>query len=263
MNPNSVELSLSLKPFYVPKSLSSLFLDLSKIDNQYYKLSVLSDYIGKLEEEFARVQPLKHLLPQCTLLLMEAIETLKVEFTNIKNNLKNNEKEGERETQKIISTCSATEEHYGNSQPCKEKGNNMEGLMMAYKENSTWNCVGASSSSGKEKEVAAIEEYSWRNDETFYCNYDHHHHHHHHLKPLTQAIWKNNRRFWSSELHSRFVEALNMLGGNEVATPKQIRDLMQVEGLTIDQVKSHLQVKFNLLSLINNACIILYIVQKK
>ncbi|MFQ6619457.1 hypothetical protein Gotur_001261 [Gossypium turneri] len=241
MNPNSVELSLSLKPLYVPKSLSSLFLDLSKIDNQYYKLSVLSDYICKLEEELARVQPLKHLLPQCTLLLMEAIETLKVEFTNIKNNLKNNEKEGERETQKIISTCSATEEHCGNSQPCKEKGNNMEGLMMAYKENSTWNCVGASSSSGKEKEVAAIEEYSWRNDETFYCNYDHHHHHHHHLKPLTQPIWKNNRRCWSSELHSRFVEALNMLGGNEVATPKQIKDLMQVEGLTIDQVKSHLQ----------------------
>ncbi|TYH42228.1 hypothetical protein E1A91_D11G048200v1 [Gossypium mustelinum] len=100
MNPNSVELSLSLKPLYVPKSLSSLFLDLSKIDNQYYKLSVLSDYIYKPEEELARVQPLKHLLPQCTLLLMEGNRTLKVEFTNIKNNLKNNEK-GERETQKI------------------------------------------------------------------------------------------------------------------------------------------------------------------
>ncbi|KAK8344633.1 hypothetical protein V6Z12_A07G091000 [Gossypium hirsutum] len=230
MNPNSVELSLSFKPLYVPKSLSSLFLDLSKIDNQYYKLSVLSDYICKLEEELARVQPLKH-FPQCTLLLMEAIETLKVEFTNIKNNLKNNEKEGERETQKIINSL----------QPCKEKGNNMEGLMMAYKENSTWNCVGASSRSGKEKEVAAIDEYSWRNDETFDCNYDHHLHQHHHLKPLTQPIWKNNRRCWSFELHSRFVEALNMLGGIEVATPKQIRDLMQVEGLTIDQVKSHLQ----------------------
>ncbi|TYH72829.1 hypothetical protein ES332_D05G283100v1 [Gossypium tomentosum] len=213
MNPNSVELSLSLKPFYVPKSLSSLFLDLSKIDNQYYKLPVLSDYICKPEEELARVQPLKHLLSQCTLLLMEAIETLKVEFTNIKNNPKNNKKERERETQKIISTCHSV-------QPCKEKGNNMEVLMMAYKENSTWNCVGASSSSGKEKEVAAIDEYSCRNDETFDCNYDHHHHHHHHhLKPLTQPIWKNSRRCWSSKLHSRFVEALNMLGGNEGQNP--------------------------------------------
>lgn len=31
-----------------------------------------------------------------------------------------------------------------------------------------------------------------------------------------------------------------------VATPKQIRELMQVEGLTNDEVKSHLQVSFNL-----------------
>ncbi|MBA0548261.1 hypothetical protein Golob_019370, partial [Gossypium lobatum] len=54
MNPSSIELSLSLKPSYVPKSISSLLLDLSKIDNQYYKLSVLNDYICKLEEELAR-----------------------------------------------------------------------------------------------------------------------------------------------------------------------------------------------------------------
>lgn len=31
--------------------------------------------------------------------------------------------------------------------------------------------------------------------------------------------------------------------GETVATPKQIRDLMKVDGLTNDEVKSHLQVK--------------------
>ncbi|KAK7292084.1 hypothetical protein RIF29_07766 [Crotalaria pallida] len=49
------------------------------------------------------------------------------------------------------------------------------------------------------------------------------------------------RRCWSPELHRRFVNALQMLGGSQVATPKQIRELMKVDGLTNDEVKSHLQ----------------------
>ncbi|GLT98486.1 hypothetical protein SLE2022_159900 [Rubroshorea leprosula] len=49
------------------------------------------------------------------------------------------------------------------------------------------------------------------------------------------------RRCWSPDLHRRFVSALQMLGGSQVATPKQIRELMKVDGLTNDEVKSHLQ----------------------
>ncbi|KZV20625.1 hypothetical protein F511_22039 [Dorcoceras hygrometricum] len=49
------------------------------------------------------------------------------------------------------------------------------------------------------------------------------------------------RRCWSQELHRRFVQALHQLGGSHVATPKQIRELMKVDGLTNDEVKSHLQ----------------------
>lgn len=49
------------------------------------------------------------------------------------------------------------------------------------------------------------------------------------------------RRCWSPELHRRFVNALQILGGAQVATPKQIRELMKVDGLTNDEVKSHLQ----------------------
>ncbi|XP_052196958.1 transcription factor HHO5 isoform X3 [Diospyros lotus] len=52
---------------------------------------------------------------------------------------------------------------------------------------------------------------------------------------------KKQRRCWSPELHGRFVSALEQLGGAQIATPKHIRQLMQVDGLTNDEVKSHLQ----------------------
>ncbi|GLT73088.1 hypothetical protein SLA2020_449700 [Shorea laevis] len=60
----------------------------------------------------------------------------------------------------------------------------------------------------------------------------------------TQAQRKQ-RRCWSPELHRRFLYALQQLGGSHVATPKQIREIMKVDGLTNDEVKSHLQ-KFRL-----------------
>ncbi|XP_030447387.2 transcription factor HHO2-like [Syzygium oleosum] len=52
---------------------------------------------------------------------------------------------------------------------------------------------------------------------------------------------RKQRRCWSPELHRRFLQALQQLGGSHAATPKQIRDLMKVDGLTNDEVKSHLQ----------------------
>nr|GMC59561.1 transcription factor HHO5-like [Ipomoea batatas] len=52
---------------------------------------------------------------------------------------------------------------------------------------------------------------------------------------------KKQRRCWSPELHQRFIDALDKLGGAQVATPKQIIDIMRVDGLTNDEVKSHLQ----------------------
>uniref|UniRef100_A0A803KXT3 HTH myb-type domain-containing protein n=1 Tax=Chenopodium quinoa TaxID=63459 RepID=A0A803KXT3_CHEQI len=60
------------------------------------------------------------------------------------------------------------------------------------------------------------------------------------IKPSYQTTRKR-RRCWSPELHRRFVDALESLGGAQVATPKQIKELMKVDGLTNDEVKSHLQ----------------------
>ncbi|KAK7386469.1 hypothetical protein VNO78_26715 [Psophocarpus tetragonolobus] len=56
-----------------------------------------------------------------------------------------------------------------------------------------------------------------------------------------QQNLRKQRRCWSPDLHRRFIDALQQLGGPQVATPKQIRELMQVVGLTNDEVKSHLQ----------------------
>nr|XP_009609404.1 myb family transcription factor PHL8-like isoform X1 [Nicotiana tomentosiformis] len=46
---------------------------------------------------------------------------------------------------------------------------------------------------------------------------------------------------WTPDLHQQFIDAVAQLGGPEEATPKSLMRVMNIHGLTLYHLKSHLQ----------------------
>uniref|UniRef100_A0A0A0LEY1 Myb-like domain-containing protein n=1 Tax=Cucumis sativus TaxID=3659 RepID=A0A0A0LEY1_CUCSA len=67
-------------------------------------------------------------------------------------------------------------------------------------------------------------------------------------KKLKSSIVSKTRIKWTEELHQRFTNCVDQLGGAQMfvasaeATPKQLFHLMKTKGLTLIHIKSHLQV---------------------
>ncbi|XP_038904770.1 myb family transcription factor PHL5-like isoform X2 [Benincasa hispida] len=60
-------------------------------------------------------------------------------------------------------------------------------------------------------------------------------------KKSKSRIVSKTRIKWSKELHQKFIDCVDQLGGAQKATPKQLFHLMKTKGLTLIHIKSHLQ----------------------
>ncbi|OWM70321.1 hypothetical protein CDL15_Pgr027223 [Punica granatum] len=60
-------------------------------------------------------------------------------------------------------------------------------------------------------------------------------------RKTNSTVPSKTRIRWTQDLHDKFLQCVDILGGAEKATPKGILKLMDVERLTIFHIKSHLQ----------------------
>ncbi|TKY69174.1 Two-component response regulator ARR1 [Spatholobus suberectus] len=284
------ELSLDLRPTFVPKTITDFLCHLSTTPNASHKKSLLDDFVNRLELELAKIQAFKRELPLCMFLLNDAISALKVEsakcrvqrsepvleeFIPLKKEChqrEESEKEKEcrdkRNWMSSVQLWNTNDHNNSNAYDCdkrqgykpENKNNGEERQSVAkdlfqYGRNRNGGRgfvmpLSAYTAIKEEKEDYVVNGLSLQTPGTAVDN----------ARdgsgarssscrvisstpsPLPQPLSaRKQRRCWSPELHHRFVKALEELGGSQAATPKQIRELMRVDGLTNDEVKSHLQ----------------------
>ncbi|KAM1141912.1 hypothetical protein ACFX13_042517 [Malus domestica] len=61
-------------------------------------------------------------------------------------------------------------------------------------------------------------------------------------RPTTTTVTRPCERLsWTPDLHRKFMRAVEILGGEDYATPKNIQSLMRIPEITLPQIKSRLQ----------------------
>lgn len=299
------ELSLDVRPSFVPKTINEFLGELAAVGSVSEKKLRIDDFVKRLEEELKKIDAFKRELPLCMILLTDAIGTLKEqstqcrsrfvepileEFIPLKKSRDQDEKsevkrEKDKEKMNWMSSVQLwnTDECKDVDSKCDQKQNSVAKFMkgavdecplafdnpfksnkngngskpfMPFKDYSIFPATLARKEDKVDLPVAGLSLLTpgTKNprDEigsnglsskiigsstTPIVNSN--------LRARSQTAQlqagRKHRRCWSPELHRRFVSALQQLGGSQVATPKQIRELMQVDGLTNDEVKSHLQ----------------------
>ncbi|CAL9228244.1 unnamed protein product [Arabidopsis halleri] len=245
-------LNLDLSIYSLPKPLSQFLDQVSRIKDNHSKLSEIDGYVGKLEEERKKIDVFRRELPLCMLLLNEAIEALneaRKGSSVMASNGKFDEREGAKPETDKKSWMSSAQLWISNPNSQLQSTNEEEDRCVSQNPFQTCNYPnqgGAFLPFNPPPPPAPLSLMTPTSDMMMDCSRieQNHHHHHQFNKPSSQSHHiqkKEQRRRWSQELHRKFVDALHRLGGPQVATPKQIRDLMKVDGLTNDEVKSHLQ----------------------
>ncbi|KAK4284657.1 hypothetical protein QN277_001458 [Acacia crassicarpa] len=300
------ELSLDLRPTFVPKTISDFLYEVSAIGNAADRLSRFDEFLKRLEEEMMKIDVFKRELPLCLLLLNDAILTLREESAKLRTPISlpvleefipltkncDQEKDDKKEKDCIdkknwmssvqlwnTDNHPTTNNAYDQRQHCELETKKCEDGGQSVPEDpfqscrksdngcraflpfSSYSSIPVTPVTTKEEKEDSINDLSLMTPGTKNFREGSGSSGSRsgssravssstpglqpiippgHQQPQKQVARKQ-RRCWSPELHRRFVNALQQLGGSLAATPKQIRDLMQVDGLTNDEVKSHLQ----------------------
>lgn len=262
------DLSLDLNPIFIPKTISEFLGGLMNMNSVTEKILAVDDYVHRLETEIIKIHAFERELPLCKLLMNDAIEALKEELMVFRRSVNAPvieefipiKKRCEDEVSKFESDLGDKKNWLSSTQLCtnpkqsldqvvkkrSEERDMMVNKFIPFKEDMPVSGLSLISpgiknpmrgnvylaKNGANDKLVSYTIPDVRSDIQIGG-----------LKsqPTLQPTSRKQRRCWSPELHRRFVNALQQLGGSKAATPKQIRELMQVDGLTNDEVKSHLQ----------------------
>ncbi|KAL3651115.1 hypothetical protein CASFOL_007518 [Castilleja foliolosa] len=236
---------------FVPKTISDILNKVSLISDFSDKSSEIDLFVRSFEDELRKVDAFKRELPLCMQLLKDGIEKLKEEKlqcdeseTRAKINSEENGKAKmsndfteKRDWMSSVQLWS-TPVQYENEESflsLQSRYNKEDEANIGFFKNRGGGAFSPFKKAIEGVSLGEVESIDGRVREIRGV-----------ARPRPQQPHQNQpqrkqRRCWSPELHRLFVNALDGLGGAEVATPKQIREHMRVEGLTNDEVKSHLQ----------------------